>query len=181
MLRAWLRSRFPHGVELDDLVQEAFARVLRARAAGSAMRSPKAFFFATARNLALDTLRHRQVSGEATLVSFESLDVLDESDGIPETVDRHEKLERLTIAIQSLPARCREVMTLRKVYGLSQKEIAACLGISACTVSAQLTIGVRKEAMQINLNICDNGAGWLNGSYGGGPASKISSSLCDAG
>ena len=44
MLRAWLRSRFPHGVELDDLVQEAFARVLRARAAGSAMRSPKAFF-----------------------------------------------------------------------------------------------------------------------------------------
>ena len=45
MLRAWLRSRFPHGFELDDLVQEAFARVLRARAAGSAMRSPKAFFF----------------------------------------------------------------------------------------------------------------------------------------
>ena len=40
---------------------------------------------------------------------------------------------------------------------------------------------VTKEAMQINLNICDNGAGWLNGSYGGGPASKISSSLCDAG
>ena len=41
--------------------------------------------------------------------------------------------------------------------------------------------GNTKEAMQINLNICDNGAGWLNGSYGGGPASKISSSLCDAG
>ncbi len=144
MLRAWLRSRFPRGVELDDLVQEAFARVLRARANGAAMRSPKAFLFATARNLALDALRHRAVSGEDTLVPFESLDVLDGSDGIPETVDRHEKLERLTIAIQSLPERCREVMTLRKVYGLSQKDIAARLGISECTVSAQLTIGVRK-------------------------------------
>ena len=144
MLRAWLRSRFPRGVELDDLVQEAFARVLRARATGAAMRSPKAFLFATARNLALDGLRHRQVSGEDTLVPFESLDVLDESLGIPETIDRNEKLERLTIAIQSLPARCREVMTLRKVYGLSQKDIAARLGISECTVSAQLTIGVRK-------------------------------------
>lgn len=144
MLRAWLRSRFPRGVELDDLVQEAFARVLHARAGGAAMRSPKAFLFATARNLALDVLRHRAVSGEDTLVPFESLDVLDESDGIPETVDRHEKLERLTLAIQSLPERCREVMTLRKVYGLSQKDIAARLGISECTVSAQLTIGVRK-------------------------------------
>jgi RNA polymerase sigma-70 factor (ECF subfamily) len=144
MLRAWLRSRFPRGVELDDLVQEAFTRVLRARANGAAMHSPKAFLFATARNLALDVLRHRQVSGQDTLVPFESLDVLDGSDGIPETVDRHEKLERLTLAIQSLPERCREVMTLRKVYGLSQKDIAARLGISECTVSAQLTIGVRK-------------------------------------
>ena len=144
MLRAWLRSRFPRGVELDDLVQEAFTRVLRARANGAAMHSPKAFLFATARNLALDVLRHRHVSGQDTLVPFESLDVLDGSDGIPETVDRHEKLERLTLAIQSLPERCREVMTLRKVYGLSQKDIAARLGISECTVSAQLTIGVRK-------------------------------------
>lgn len=144
LLRAWLCSRFPRGVELDDLVQESFARVLRAHAAGAEMRSPKAFLFATARNLALDTLRRRHVSGEDTLVRFESLDVLDGSDGIPETVDRQEKLQRLTIAIQSLPERCREVMTLRKVYGLSQKEIAARLGISECTVSAQLTIGVRK-------------------------------------
>ena len=143
-LRAWLRSRFPRNVDPDDLVQEAFARVLQAQAAGTAMRSPKAFLFATARNLALDTLRHRAVSGEDALVPFDSLDVLDESDGIPETVDRHEKLQRLTAAIQSLPERCREVMTLRKVYGLSQKEIAARLGISECTVSAQLTIGVRK-------------------------------------
>ena len=144
LLRAWLGSRFPRGLEIDDLVQESFARVLRARAAGAVMRSPKAFLFATARNLALDTLRHRAVSGEDSLVPFDSLDVLDESDGIPETVDRHEKLQRLTAAIQSLPERCREVMTLRKVYGLSQKDIAARLGISECTVSAQLTIGVRK-------------------------------------
>ena len=68
MFRAWLRRRFPRGVEPDDLVQEAFSRVLRARAAGAAMRSPKAFHFAAARNLALDTLRHRHVAGEGPVV-----------------------------------------------------------------------------------------------------------------
>lgn len=50
----------------------------------------------------------------------------------------------LTEAIRALPARCRQVFTLRKVYDVSQKDIAAQLGISEHTVSAQLTIAVHK-------------------------------------
>ena len=45
-------------------------------------------------------------------------------------------------AIQALPARCRQVMTLRKIYGLSHRDIAQQLGISEHTVNAQLAIGV---------------------------------------
>jgi RNA polymerase sigma-70 factor (ECF subfamily) len=50
----------------------------------------------------------------------------------------------LTQAIQSLPTRCRQVLTLRKIYGLPQKEVAAQLGISENTVEAQGVIGLRK-------------------------------------
>jgi RNA polymerase sigma-70 factor (ECF subfamily) len=69
---------------------------------------------------------------------------LEEGEGIPDTIAHNQELEILTEAIQSLPDRCRQIFTLRKVYGLSQKEIASRLEVSESTVSAQLTIGVHK-------------------------------------
>jgi RNA polymerase sigma factor (sigma-70 family) len=69
---------------------------------------------------------------------------LDESADVPQAVARAQELELLTHAIQSLPTRCRQVLTLRKIYGLSQKEVAAQLGITENTVEAQGVIGLRK-------------------------------------
>ncbi len=143
MLRAWLRSHFASEDDIDDVVQETYARLLGARERG-AVGSPKAFLFAVARNLAIDRLRHRQVIPFEPLVEMEALSVLEEGEGIPEVVARNQELELLTEAIQSLPDRCRQIFTLRKVYGLSQAEIATRLGLSENTISAQLTIGVKK-------------------------------------
>ena len=47
VIRQYLRDRFPALHDVDDLVQEAYARVLRARAAGRVIH-PKAYLFATA-------------------------------------------------------------------------------------------------------------------------------------
>jgi RNA polymerase sigma-70 factor (ECF subfamily) len=58
----------------------------------------------------------------------------------------NQELELLTQAIQSLPDRCRQVLTLRKIYGLSQKEIASELGIAEHTVEAQVANGMRRCA-----------------------------------
>ena len=143
MLRAWLQRRFGGQVEIDDIVQEAYVRILRAHAAGP-LASPKAFLFATARNFALDGLRRHAVSRTDPLGEIDSLRVLDECDGIPETIARNQEFALLTEAIQSLPARCRQILTLRKLYGLSQREIARRLGITESTVSNQITIGIEK-------------------------------------
>jgi RNA polymerase sigma-70 factor (ECF subfamily) len=109
--------------------------------------SPKAFLFATARNVALGRIRHLQATGETSfLAETAAEDVLDESADVSQAVTRAQELELLTQAIQSLPTRCRQVITLRKIYGLSQKDVAAQLGISEHTVEAQGTIGLRKLA-----------------------------------
>ena len=55
-----------------------------------------------------------------------------------------EDLQLLILAIQSLPSKCRRVFTLRKIYGLSQREVANNLGISEHTVEAQCSNGIRK-------------------------------------
>ena len=143
MLRAWLNSRFSDTGEVDDIVQEAIVRVLRAKEK-TEIKSPKAFLFATARNLALGGIRKKAYRSEQNLADFNELDILDEDENIAATVTRNEELELLTKAIQSLPTRCRQIITLRKIYGMPQKEIAKELGISVNTVETQGTIGMRK-------------------------------------
>ena len=85
MLRAWLRSRFSSDCEIDDIVQEAFIRMLDARKT-TAIESPKAFLFATARNLALGRVRRRQVIGEKSLAEFDVLAILDEGADVRQSV-----------------------------------------------------------------------------------------------
>ena len=109
-----------------------------------AIAAPKAFLFATARNLALDHLRHRGVQRIDYLAEVDQVSVLDMQESIPDSIARTQELELLKQAIQSLPDRCRQIVTLRKIYRLSQKQIAAKLGISEHTVEAQGTIGLRK-------------------------------------
>ncbi len=144
-LRCWLQGRFGAQVEVDDIVQEAYTRLLRAHAEGTVV-SPKAFLFHAARNLALNQIRHRSYTHPVPLTETDVSSVLDNGEGVPESVARAEDIQLLIQAIQSLPERCRQIFTLRKIFGLSQKEIAARLGASENTVEVQGSIGLRKCA-----------------------------------
>ena len=84
-LRAYLRNRFPGHPDIDDLVQETYARLLQARETHP-VHSPRSFLFATARNAALDFFRRRQVVAIDGLAEIDLLPVLEDRPGVAETV-----------------------------------------------------------------------------------------------
>jgi RNA polymerase sigma-70 factor (ECF subfamily) len=144
-LRGWLRGKFPTISDPDNMIQETLTRVWRARET-SKIQSPKALLYATAHNLAVDQLRRQQIARIEPLAEMADLHVYEESPTPADATVSNQELEFLTHAIQSLPDRCRQVLTLRKIYGLSQKEIATQLGIAEHTVEAQVANGMRRCA-----------------------------------
>lgn len=52
-------------------------------------------------------------------------------------------------AINALPERCRKIFTMRKIDGMSQKEVAQALGISVNTIEVQMQIAYRKLREQL--------------------------------
>jgi RNA polymerase sigma-70 factor (ECF subfamily) len=124
-------------------------RVWRARTSLE-VPSPRALLFATAHNLAIDQLRRQNIVPMDSLAEIGDLTVIEESPTPSEVAARNQELELLTKAIQSLPEKCRQVLTLRKIYGLSQKEIARQLGISEHTVEAQVGNGIRRCAAYLS-------------------------------
>lgn len=143
-LRSYLRTRFPSLADPSDIVQETYTRLLRVHAAEGGIRCPRALMFTTARNIALDILRHQRVLPMQPVTESLELPVLDDEATAPEIIDQRYEFEVLADAVRSLPERCRQVIMLRYVHNLPYKEIAAQLGISPETVKVHMAKGIRR-------------------------------------
>src|SRR5687768_15111695 len=101
-LRVWLRGLYPSLVDIDDLLQDTYVRILQVRNRDpDRMYAVKPLLFTMARNLALDQLRRRQIVRFSELPEIESVHWAEDRPGVSETVSRRQEIQLLTEAIQS--------------------------------------------------------------------------------
>jgi RNA polymerase sigma-70 factor (ECF subfamily) len=141
-LMRYLNRVWPRKHEIPDLRQETYARVYAA-AMASRPASPRSFLFTTAHHLMADRVRHERVVSIEAVGDIEALNVLVDEISVERRVGAREELKLLARALDLLPRRCREVMWLRRVEGLSQKQVAERLSVSEKAIEQHVSKGGR--------------------------------------
>jgi len=147
-LTRYLHRAWPNTSEIPDLRQDIYVRVYES-ARDSRPASPRAFLFATARNLLTDHIRRsRVVSIEAT-ADVAAFDALVDEVSPERHVGASQELQRLALAFDSLSDKCRRIVWLRRIEGLSQRQTAERLGVREVAVESQLARGMRALARAV--------------------------------
>ena len=148
-LKAYLRSAFPAvRSEVDDVVQESYLRIWKARAA-QPIKSAKAFLFTIARHLALDTLRKGKNFPLETGCDSAVLRVLDPNPDAAQTLLTDDLFDHVVEVLVALPERYRNVIVLHKLQGLSHAEIAVRLNLTERTAQKYCSVGLELCAARL--------------------------------
>ena len=127
--------------EIEDIVQETFIHSFAA-ASKQQIHNPQAFMFRTARNLALNCVNRAEQRLNTSIEELDEFDFASEADLLEREHHSKQMFANFCRAVSSLPVNCRRVFIRKNVYGLSQKEIAAFLGIAPSTVEKHIAHGM---------------------------------------
>ncbi len=126
--------------DVDDILQETFIKACAA-SERTDIRHPRSFILKTARNLALNQVTgayHRRTQTADPL----SVGIQRTAESAESEFEARERFLEFCRVVRDLPAQCRRVFVLRKVYGLTQQEIAKYLQISESTVEKHVIKGL---------------------------------------
>src|SRR5262249_33213368 len=137
----FLRKNWRDPSEVLDLRQDIYVRVFDAARVSLPLKTAP-FLFVTARNHLINRAKRSNIISMDLVADLEALNFTDVI--TPErNLTARQELRRVQAGLERLPQRCREVITLRKIEGLSQREVAARMGIGEDTVERQTSHGMR--------------------------------------
>jgi len=141
----FLRKASRNASDLDDLRQEVYTRLYET-AKKEIPEHTRPLLFRIARHLLIDRARREQIVSIEAVENLENLNLAIDEPGPDRAVIAREELRRMQTALDKLPRRYRMAVVMRKVEGLTTREIALRLGIAEKTVEKHLTEGVRALA-----------------------------------
>lgn len=130
-LRRYLSRLLGNPSEAEEVAHDAYARIYKKPA-----NKPEALLYTTARRLAINRLKRREISPIAP-TDFGLHTSAARTPSIPDQVIARQEWSLLQTAINDLPPGCRQVLLLRKVDLLSHREISERLNIAVSTVEKQ--------------------------------------------
>jgi RNA polymerase sigma-70 factor (ECF subfamily) len=129
--------RDPHGAQ--DVVQEAFLRLLTADRAGVGTRLP-GWLYAVVRNLCFDRLRRERWMERSDSPALDARAGTDDPSGRAAIGEAAAAALR---ALESLPEKQREALRLRLQHGLSYREVAEVMDVTVSHVGVLLHEGLK--------------------------------------
>ncbi|WP_313535463.1 RNA polymerase sigma factor [Sphingomonas sp.] len=147
-LRAWLRAAFP-AVDVDDVVQETYCRI-SGLDQFEHIDDPRRYFFRAARNVVLEQVRRERVVSIGAASGLADLDNAPDPGQSPEEIvaGRH-MIARIERLIDALPERARQVFRLRKIEGVTQRDISLRLCIPETAVENDVARGLLRILDQL--------------------------------
>ena len=140
-LRRYLRTGWRNDSDVGDMCQDIFVRALEA-ARKEIPRAARPFVFSIARNLLLDRLHRNQIVSIDAVADMESYGLASEEPLPDRSLSARQDWKRLQVVLNQLPERWRDAVVMRKIEGLSRKEIAQRMGLAERTVAQHLASGI---------------------------------------
>jgi len=141
-LMRFIRRNWRDAAETADLRQEIYEKVLTG-ARRELPRNAGHYLFAVARNHLINRAKRAQIVSFDLVADITSIAESPDLYSTERHVSARDELRRAQAGLDLLPPRCREVVRLRKVEGLTTRETAERLGVGIDTVEKQLTLGIR--------------------------------------
>jgi len=141
-VRRWLCRVAPAGMDPSDIVQESYSRIARLQD-GAVVRSGRAYFFMVARNIVREHFRRERVVRFEPLAEMDLLGIIDDEPSAERALAARQEFRLVWRLLDQLPERCRRIFVLRKIEGLSQRQIAEQVGVTENVVEKQIALGLK--------------------------------------
>lgn len=134
----------------EEVASDTLFKLWEKRENLSEIKNIKVYALVLAKNQSLNILKH---SLKKEIVSVDDIDIEIVFDSpTPDQILIYEELQnKLRVAVDSLPNKCKMVFKLIKEEGLSYKETAELLNISVKTVDAHLVAAIKKITIALKL------------------------------